>query len=107
SVAMRAPINIRFVCKSRCSPLNLPADFKGRLAAANWKATPTAAEVEAAYPKAAQAAHITGKVMLFCRLRADGGVRDCTATSEEPKGAGFAEAALSLTERFKVNPNPA
>jgi TonB family protein len=69
-------------------------------AALAWVSAPTAAQVAAAYPAAAKAAHQTGKAVLDCRLQPDGRLRACKTLSETPAGAGFGEAALKLTGRF-------
>ena len=65
-----------------------------------WVTAPTAAQIDAAWPAAAKAAHQTGKVVLDCKLQPDGHLRACKTLSETPAGAGFAQAAMSLTGKF-------
>ena len=63
---------------------------------------PTAAQVAEAYPAAAKAAHQTGKVVLDCKMQADGRLRACKVLvgRATPAGSGFGEAALKLTGKF-------
>jgi TonB family protein len=65
-----------------------------------WIKAPTAAQVNAAWPAAAKAAHSEGKVVLDCKLQADGPLRGCKVLSEEPAGAGFGHAAILLARQF-------
>jgi TonB family protein len=73
---------------------------------APWSATPTAADLAAAYPKRAIGKVGSGHVVLRCGLKRDGGLTDCKVFSEEPKGEGFADAALSVTRHFQVLVEP-
>ncbi|HET9160760.1 MAG TPA: TonB family protein [Caulobacteraceae bacterium] len=65
-----------------------------------WVKAPSAAQVNAAWPAAAKAAHAEGKVMLQCKLQADGPLRACKVLSEEPANAGFGHAAVLLARQF-------
>jgi TonB family protein len=67
-----------------------------------WDSAPTAANVAAAYPTTAGPA-VDGYVTLRCGLTASGALKDCKAISEIPKDKGFADAALGLTQHFRVN----
>ncbi len=68
-------------------------------------ALPTAAELRAAFPKQALAANIqSGSASLLCDISASGQLGNCLATSETPKGLGFAEAALRLGNTIRLNP---
>jgi TonB family protein len=69
----------------------------------DWKARPSAADVAAAYPARARAAGISGRVVLTCDTGADGGLSNCRTRGETPAGMGFAEAALQLAPKFRVN----
>lgn len=68
--------------------------------------TPTLAEIQAAYPSGARAYGVRGEVVVRCRTTYEGRMRDCTAM-ERPAGYGFAAAALSLTDRFRLDPGRA
>jgi protein TonB len=39
---------------------------------------------------------------LFCKVGGDGGLFDCTVTSEAPAGWGFGAAALKMAPLFKM-----
>jgi TonB family protein len=69
---------------------------------APWKATPSAADLAAAWPKAASADLESGRVRLRCGFDKDGGLEQCTVLSEDPARQGFSEAALALAARFRV-----
>lgn len=55
-----------------------------------------------AYPPAAAAQKVSGRVELSCRITRDGRVDRCQVVSESPAGLGFGEAALRLSERFRM-----
>lgn len=57
-----------------------------------------------AWPAAARAARVTGKVKLECLITAKGAVEDCRVVSEDPPGQGFGAAALGLTPLFVFTP---
>jgi TonB family protein len=69
-----------------------------------WRATPTLAEVAAAYPAKARAAGITGRALLHCQFNESASPTACDTVFEEPKDAGFGSAARRLAERFKAPP---
>ena len=56
------------------------------------------------YPPAARAAGVEGRAMLSCRINKEGRVEACRVVSEEPAGHGFGEAAIGLSEKFRMNP---
>ncbi|HLY80939.1 MAG TPA: energy transducer TonB [Caulobacteraceae bacterium] len=55
-------------------------------------------------PAAAKAGVRSGKAMLDCGVRQDGGLKDCTVESEEPAGLGFGGAALTVASVMVMNP---
>ena len=57
------------------------------------------------FPLGAQRAGVGGKVVLLCRVKADGGLEDCTAQSETPQGYGFGAAAVKSAGAFRLAPN--
>jgi TonB family protein len=102
SVSMRMTFQVRFECKTRCTPFKLPEDFVGKLVSASWTQTPSASDLAAASPKGLQAGHPPARALLFCRLRADGSANRCRVMSEEPAGQGVGAAALALVPQFKT-----
>lgn len=101
SVSMRMPIDVQFRCTTKCTAFTPPESFSGQLVSVPWQETPSVADIQAAYPKAALESHTQGSVTLFCQMRNDGGVTGCKATSEQPGGMGFGAAAIALSSRFK------
>lgn len=65
--------------------------------------TPTAADVQAAYPAAAKAAKQAGEVILRCKVDKAGKFTDCKVNGEAPKKSGFGDAALALSKVFLLD----
>jgi TonB family protein len=66
-----------------------------------WTAAPSFDEVAAAYPADAKAKGLSGEAVLDCALNSQGRVARCSTVSESPAGAGFAQAARGLIDRFQ------
>jgi hypothetical protein len=60
--------------------------------------------VAAAYPPKAAAAKQPGRALVRCRFDAGGHTTACDTVFEEPVGAGFGMAALSLAKMFSAPP---
>jgi protein TonB len=69
-----------------------------------WVSLPDAAQLSRVYPGRAAEENLSGGVNLQCTVTAQGGVSDCRATDETPRGFGFARAALQLTPYFRMKP---
>jgi TonB family protein len=70
----------------------------------DWLRKPSGEDMAKFYPKAAADAHIEGRAVLHCSVTAAGDLADCTASNEDPPGQGFAEAALGVSNIFKMRP---
>ncbi|HEY1753671.1 MAG TPA: TonB family protein [Caulobacteraceae bacterium] len=70
----------------------------------DWLQRPGPTEFSRYYPQAAYDRNAAGAVVLACVVSASGKVRDCEATSETPKGLGFAGAAKQLSAYFRMSP---
>ena len=113
SFAMRAPTQSgKLVGRARVqTSINFQIDPAAKLAAPNanwtdapsWSATPTAAQVAAAFPTSEAYGATYGHVVLICRASLDGSVTDCGVVSEAPAGYGFAKAAQRLAGYFKLS----
>lgn len=68
----------------------------------DWVQKPSGEAVTRAYPKAALAAELGGRVTLSCLVNADGTVSQCKVISENPADMGFGEAAVSLSRLFRM-----
>ena len=71
-----------------------------------WTQTPTAADMDAAFPTQAIGHTVSGHVLLHCHVLASGELKDCDTSSEEPAALGFAKAAHGLTKAFKARVDP-
>ena len=67
-----------------------------------WASRPSQERLAQAYPAAARRGGIEGEVRLRCNVVPDGRLQDCVLIYESPAGAGFGEATLRLTRRFRV-----
>src|SRR6478609_5105806 len=66
----------------------------------SWSRTPTAAEMQAAYPSEAAKTNYAGSATLECTVAADGGLSACVAATED--APGFGAAALTVAPKFKL-----
>jgi TonB family protein len=70
---------------------------------APWTQAPSSAQLADAYPKAAKADTAFGHVILSCRFKPNGALKNCDVDSEEPQGQGFGSAARSLVVDFQMD----
>lgn len=68
-----------------------------------WQGRPSPVDVFRAYPEAARRIGSVGNVIVECEIKARGELRGCTVFQEDPTGAGFGDAALSLAPKFKLD----
>lgn len=89
---------------AHAQPTDLPDPWLGDMpslsSVARWKSRPDGEQVRAAYPEGATG---DGFVYLACRVQLDGDLSDCRVKQELPEGLGFGRAALSLTDRFRLD----
>lgn len=69
-----------------------------------WSQTPAREAIDNAYPSIARVLGVPGTVRLVCRVADYGGLAGCEAAAEAPTGLGFAHAALSLQDLYRVDP---
>jgi protein TonB len=67
-------------------------------------AHPSAQDMADAYPRNALREGVRGRVVMACRLTADGGLTACTVADETPPGLGFGAAALRMAPYFRWAP---
>jgi TonB family protein len=70
----------------------------------DWQRVPTAEDISRYYPKAALDADLAGRAVLSCTVSAEGRLVGCSAGTVWPEGAGFGEAALAMSEVFRMRP---
>ena len=70
-----------------------------------WIRTPTARQIEFAYPAAAKHAGApVGVGTIACEIAKDGKLENCQVYKESPADLGFGEAALKLAKYFQMAP---
>ncbi|MDP1738199.1 MAG: TonB family protein [Caulobacter sp.] len=67
-------------------------------------AHPSAQDMVDAYPSRALRDGVRGRVVIACRLTADGRLAACTVAEETPPGLGFGAAALKMAPHFRWAP---
>lgn len=70
----------------------------------DWQTRPTGAELGSAYPAIAELLNLEGRAVVACGVNDLGVLVNCEIRSELPEGLGFGQAALALTERFRMKP---
>lgn len=70
----------------------------------DWLSLPTREEMMALYPKAAAANGVEGRATIGCSVSAQGLLVNCAVLVDDPPGAGFSAAALSMASSFRMRP---
>jgi TonB family protein len=78
--------------------------LEGQITNPDWLRRPTAEEMENYYPKVAQFLSLDGHATIICDVTAQGTTTNCSVESETPAGMGFGEAAVSLSDFFRMKP---
>lgn len=105
---VRVPVAFRLADEDRPDPSQLSPELREFMEnwpepdLPSWDMAPTASEVAAEYPRAALAAHVRGRAILSCTIR-DDRTLTCHPVAETPDAHGFSEAALRLSQRFRVS----
>lgn len=68
-----------------------------------WLESPSARDYERYYPRRALDRGQMGRVILQCIVQTDGRLT-CTVASEDPTGWGFGDAAMRISESFRMVP---
>lgn len=66
--------------------------------------TPSARQLERAYPRRALERGESGEVLIGCLVRTDGHLHACHVLSESPSGRGFGAAARAVVDAFQMAP---
>jgi TonB family protein len=74
-----------------------------QVAAPRWEVTPTAQHFARYYPQQALQRGISGEVLLDCLVNEDHRIA-CEVASETPERYGFGEAALRISQHFRMAP---
>lgn len=65
---------------------------------------PSREDILSAEPASTVSQNITGMVLVGCSVAVDGSVNSCRIVSEDPKGYGLGQAALSLSSKIRATP---
>lgn len=81
--------------------LSAPVPIIGR---PQWAALPNGGDLMAVYPREAAAAGVLkARVVLSCKVVAEGALSDCAVESEDPAGHGIGKATLTLAPSFRLS----
>lgn len=69
-----------------------------------WERRPTREQLMSVFPAAAAATGANGEAVIHCLVTPQGALTDCFPIHEEPEGAGFGAAAISLAPQFLMKP---
>lgn len=67
---------------------------------AAWEVRPTGEEIGKAMPKGAP--NTGGEALLRCQITSEGKLSACNAIQDSPPGKGFSDAAMTLSQHYKV-----
>jgi TonB family protein len=67
-----------------------------------WTQRAVQEDIIRVYPPEAREAKLQGAAQLTCEAKPGGRVQSCVVAGEAPAGAGFGEAALKLTGRYRM-----
>jgi len=96
AVGSRAHVNVTFAA----STLDASAPVIGK---PKWMAVPQINDLVAVLPEAAKKAKVyRARVVMECKVVAEGLVDGCKAMSQEPAGLGYDQAALMLSKYFRL-----
>ena len=70
----------------------------------DWELRPSGEDLARDYPEEAMRRNLEGRATISCTVTTYGDLSDCRVISETPPGAGFGEAALKLSEEFRMKP---
>jgi TonB family protein len=77
---------------------------QGETRPAVWLKRPSAEDILGVWPVGALRKGLGGRAAISCTVTLQGALRDCRVVSEIPQGAGFGEAAMSLTPQLLLKP---
>ena len=78
--------------------------LEGVITDPDWIRTPNGDDFATYFPAVAQLVGLGGRIMMNCQVSTSGTLENCTITNETPKGLGFGDAALKISEYFRMKP---
>ena len=101
----KVKVPVEFLLTNDPRPPLKPVKPMVTIDAAPWIATPSKDEVVAAFPASALGKSTHALVTMKCLIAITGYLKSCDVSSASPAGLGFEAAALSLSDKFKVDIN--
>lgn len=90
----RSHVTIAFTASALDSPV---------IGRPRWTAVPAISDLAAVVPPEAKKVKVyKARVVMTCRVAAEGKVENCGVTSEDPAGLGYGQAATSLSPYFRL-----
>jgi protein TonB len=84
--------------------MGAPSEGRTDIAQPDWMELPDANDIARFYPTHALQQGISGKATIACVVTDIGRLKDCKVIQEAPAQDGFGEAALAMSELFKMQP---
>lgn len=78
--------------------------LEGVITNPDWVQTPNGEDFATYFPAVAQMLGLGGRTLMQCQVSTTGTMQSCTITSEVPKGLGFGDAALKISQFFRMKP---
>jgi protein TonB len=79
-----------------------PKSLRSVITQPDWVRRPTVAEMKSHFPELALRLGTAGRVLLHCKVKADGTLEQCKVVSQMPDGLQFGRAALEMVPFFKM-----
>jgi TonB family protein len=78
--------------------------LEGVVTQPDWIQTPNGNDFATYYPPVAQLLNLSGRIVMRCEVSAVGALENCVMTQETPAGMGFGDAALKISQFFRMKP---
>ena len=84
--------------------VSLPLEGEGVITQPDWIEKPSGDDFTTYFPRVAQLLAISGHTLMRCEVATDGALVNCLVTQEQPTGLGFGDAALKISQFFRMRP---
>jgi TonB family protein len=78
--------------------------LEGVVTKPEWVQTPNGEDFATYFPPVAQLLGLGGRIVMNCQVSSTGTMENCVVTEETPKGMGFGDAALKISQFFRMKP---
>lgn len=87
---------------ARRPDISLP--LEGMVTKPDWVEKPNGDDFANYYPRIPELLGISGRTLMRCDVSATGTLENCNITQEQPAGLGFGDAALKISQFFRMKP---